>query len=172
MWLINTSNSNSIFSVLLCFLLVRHTPIHSQTQFIAPTFRSSSRDDVRYSTASICVWLSYSFISNVIERLTTPGMFEPSFRPSLWKWTNNTGSGNGPVVWYACSRTIGQTVLQLGCGLEIEPGCWWMLSVWLLSSSPNVSDSGRRGRSSVGTSGYDWSLVHWDWIWVSPWELP
>lgn len=69
--LIKALNGKCIFSVLLCFLLVRHTPILSQTQFIGPTFRSSSQDDVRYSIASICLWLSYSFISNVIKRLIT-----------------------------------------------------------------------------------------------------
>lgn len=42
MWLIKASNSQSIFSILLSFLSVKHTAIPFQTQFIGPTFRSSS----------------------------------------------------------------------------------------------------------------------------------
>lgn len=42
-----------------------------------------------------------------------------------------------------CSGTTGQAVLQSGSGLwgqtrKWSSGCWWMLSVWLLSSSPSV----------------------------------
>lgn len=65
----NVSNSWSIVSVMPCFLQVEHTPIPLQTQFIGPTFRSSSQDDVRCSTASICLWLSHSYINNAIKSL-------------------------------------------------------------------------------------------------------
>lgn len=63
MWLIKASKSKRIFSVLLHFLLVKHTPIFSQTQFISSTFRPSCQDIACCSIGS-CLWLSYSFISN------------------------------------------------------------------------------------------------------------
>lgn len=104
MRLIKASNSQSIFSVLLCFLLVQHTPILLQTQFIGPTFGSSSQDDVHCSIAYICLWLSYSYISNVIKRLAIQEIVM--------------------FLMYGmhCSGTIGQAVLQPGCGLEVKPG--------------------------------------------------
>lgn len=53
-------SSQSIFSILLCFPLVQHTPI---LLHIDPTFRSSSQDNVQCSKATIWLQLSYSYVT-------------------------------------------------------------------------------------------------------------
>ena len=163
MWLIKASNSERIFSVLLCFLLVKHTPILSQTQLIAPTFRRSSQDHVHCSIVSICLWLSYSFISNAIKRLTTREctcLNVPSDHPRESDHIKQE-IVVGLMYGMHCRGTIGQAVLQFGCGLEVEPGngahavdecspsdCYPALQVLCVRS--------------VGALRYDWSLASWD----------
>lgn len=66
-WLIKVSNREHIVSLLLYFLLVKLTPILSQTQVIGSTFRPSSQDNDRYSKANICAWLSYSQVTWSID---------------------------------------------------------------------------------------------------------
>lgn len=65
MWLMNVSNGWSIVSV----SFKSSTHLSLSKQFIGPTFRTSSQDDVRCSTASICLWLSHSYINNAIKSL-------------------------------------------------------------------------------------------------------